>query len=123
MPTCPLLLLRLAGLCSEGSSLLFLSSLPLLPAVRHTLTELISRYPGGVLPELHPVEDMGIEDEAVIKAIEAEKEAKATLKSMADSGSEQLTAAEREAQLRRKAQLLMEADDVEKKMQENQLTK
>ena len=91
--------------------------------MRHTLKELISRYPRGILPELHPIEDMGINDEEVIKAVAAEKEAKETLKSLSEEGSDLMTVAEREKELRRKALLLKEADDLERKMQESQLTK
>jgi ATP-dependent RNA helicase DOB1 len=138
--------------------------------VRSTLKELVSRYPGGVLPDLDPISDIGITDEEVVKAAEAEKEAKLTLKKLTKSSSKAAARAkvkeaaeaiekddgalpggstiipsttkgkeegaikenittttttvgtDYESELRRKAQLLMEADSIEREMHKSQLS-
>jgi ATP-dependent RNA helicase DOB1 len=128
--------------------------------VKSTLKELVTRYPGGVLPELDPIADIGITDEAVAKAVDSEKEAKAILKKLTKSSSKAAAKAaakasgvdggsgngnkatkkeedeengnasamvlpiviDYEAELRRKAQLLMEADSIEREMHQSQLS-
>ena len=54
--------------------------------VRMTLRELLKRYPSGKIPELDPLEDIGIKDEAVVAAVAAEKAAKAELEELAGGG-------------------------------------
>jgi ATP-dependent RNA helicase DOB1 len=119
-------------------------------SVRTTLKELVSRYPGGVLPELDPITDIGISDPEVVEAVKKEKEARAILKKLSTkstsskakkkSSNGKDTAAttneeneeeeggllapgvDYEAELRRKAQLLMEADSIEREMHHSQLS-
>ncbi|KAG7669038.1 hypothetical protein Ndes2526A_g00745 [Nannochloris sp. 'desiccata'] len=129
--------------------------------VRSTLKELVTRYPGGILPDLDPISDIGISDEAVVRAAELQKEAKNILKKLTkcsskaaaknaaqsdhtngDSGDDggdgakkktataattttttiEAAAVDYESELRRKAQLLMEADSIEREMRQSQLS-
>jgi len=131
--------------------------------VRSTLKELATRYPGGVLPELDPISDIGISDEAVVRAVKLQKEAKTILKSLSKASSKAVVkkaaktgdtngdneatvdafgggdgakekknaastktseggAVDYESELRRKAQLLMEADSIEREMHQSQLS-
>lgn len=93
-----------------------------LEAVRATLQGCVAKYPGGALPELDAVEDMGIDDVAVAKAVAAERAAKARMAELAAGAGAGLDVAQVEADLRKKAQMMAEADEIEAQMKKSQLT-
>ena len=93
-----------------------------LDAVRATLQGCVAKYPGGALPELDVVEDMGIDDVAVAKAVAAERGAKARMAELAAGAGAGLDVAQVEADLRKKAQMMADADEIEAQMKKSQLT-
>ena len=88
-----------------------------------TLRELVARYPDGVLPELDPIQDIGITKQSVLESAAAERAAKAKIALLSADPSAGEVKGGREAGLRRKAQLLLEADTIERQMRESQLTR
>ncbi|PRW61094.1 superkiller viralicidic activity 2-like 2 isoform A [Chlorella sorokiniana] len=91
-------------------------------AVLLTLRELSKRYPGGQLPLLDPVADMGIQDEQVEAAM---AEAAAVRQRLADNPiwqAEQGSGDPSQLEaLRKKSELIQEAEALKKRMKESQL--
>ncbi|KAL6773736.1 hypothetical protein ACKKBG_A22275 [Auxenochlorella protothecoides x Auxenochlorella symbiontica] len=92
-------------------------------AVLQTLKALRGRYPGGALPLLHPVADMGIEDTGVAAAAAEREEVAAALTANPISKAERGEGeASLMAPLREKARLMAEAESLAARMRASQLT-
>lgn len=92
-------------------------------SVQLTLRSFVSKYPKAQLPQLDPVADVNIQEPELVAAVAEAVQVRCELKGnpfyqaeQAGPGSEELS------QLRRKADLMAEAEAIRRRMKESQLT-